>query len=125
MIFLYVALGGALGSMARYALFGWGNQVFSDLKFPVGTFIVNTLGCLIVGFLAGLGERYQLFSSDARFFVFTGLLGGFTTFSAFGLETMLLLRRGDIVIALAYVVCSVLVGLTLLALAFYVSQKIL
>lgn len=124
MIFLYVALGGALGSMARYTLSGWGNQIFSDVKFPVGTFIVNTIGCLIVGFLAGLGERYQLFSSDARFFIFTGIMGGFTTFSAFGLETMLLLRRGDIAIALAYVACSIFVGFALLALAFYVGQKI-
>lgn len=124
MIFLYVALGGALGSMARYTLSGWGNQIFSDVKFPVGTFIVNTIGCLIVGFLAGLGERYQLFSSDARFFVFTGVMGGFTTFSSFGLETMLLLRRGDIAIALAYVACSIFVGFALLALAFYVGQKI-
>lgn len=124
MTFFYIALGGALGSVARYSLSGYSNQAFGDGRFPIGTLMVNLVGCLLVGILAGLGERHQLFSHDARFFIFTGIMGGFTTFSAFGLETIMLLRRGDLTLALVYVACSVLLGLAILALAFYVTQKI-
>lgn len=124
MPFLYIAIGGALGSMARYAVSTWGGQTFVFVKFPIGTWLVNLLGCLIAGVLAGLGEKYQLFSNETRLFVFTGLMGGFTTFSAFGLETIQLIRRGDVAIALLYVLSSVLLGIILLGLGFYFSQKI-
>src|SRR5687767_13197062 len=96
---LLVALGGALGSVARYKLGGWVLHHTVDWKFPAGTFAVNLLGCAVAGVLAGLVERHNLFSPQTRLFLFTGLLGGFTTFSAFGLETMLLLRRGHLLVA--------------------------
>ena len=63
-------------------------------QFPIGTFIVNVLGCLFVGVLGGLVVKYEFLSADARLFLFTGTAGGFTTFSAFGLETFYLLRKG-------------------------------
>lgn len=80
-------------------------------KFPFSTFAVNVAGCLVAGVLAGMVEKYELFSPEARLFLFTGLLGGFTTFSAFGLETMYLLRRGEPWVAAAYVGASVLLGI--------------
>src|SRR3712207_9127503 len=65
----------------------------TDWQFPMGTFAVNVIGCCVAGVLSGLIERYDLFSSDARLFLFTGLLGGFTTFSAFSVDSIVLARR--------------------------------
>ena len=111
---LLVALGGAIGSVARYKLSGFVLHHTVDWRFPAGTFTVNVLGCLAAGVLAGLAEKHDMLSPDARVLLFTGLLGGFTTFSAFGLETMHLLKRGDLAIAAANVVLSVLAGLAAL-----------
>ena len=108
---LLVGLGGFIGSVARYKLGGWLLHLTVQEKFPYSTFVVNIVGCLLVGVLAGLAEKHELFGPGARLFLFTGLLGGFTTFSAFGLETMFLLRRGEPWIAALYVVASVLLGL--------------
>jgi CrcB protein len=76
------------------------------------------LGCLLIGILAGLAAKEDLLSPDARLFLFTGILGGFTTFSAFGLETFYLLRRGELLVAGTNVVASVLVSLIALWLGF-------
>lgn len=116
-----VALGGALGCVARYKLSGWVLHHTIDWRFPAGTFTVNVLGCLVAGVLAGLAEKHDLLSADARILLFTGLLGGFTTFSAFGLETLFLLKRGELAIAAANVVVSVLAGLFALWLGFGVG----
>ena len=115
---LLVALGGAMGSVARYKLSGYVLQHTIDWRFPAGTFAVNVLGCLVAGFFAGLAEKHDFFSQEVRLLLFTGLLGGFTTFSAFGLETMYLLRRGDLAVAGANIVLSVIAGLLALGLAF-------
>ena len=108
---LLVALGGAIGSVARYKASGLVLHHTLDWRFPAGTFAVNVLGCLVAGVLAGLAAKHHAFTPEVRLFLFTGLLGGFTTFSAFGLETILLLKRGEIGIAAANVVLSVLAGL--------------
>jgi CrcB protein len=108
---LLVALGGAVGSVARYKLSGLVLHHTADWRFPAGTFAVNVLGCLIAGVLAGLAEKHGLLSAETRLLLFTGLLGGFTTFSAFGLETMVLLRRGETMVAGANIVLSVAAGL--------------
>lgn len=111
---LLVALGGAIGSVARYKLSGYVMQHALDWRFPLGTFTVNVVGCLVAGVLAGLAEKHAMFSADTRLLLFAGILGGFTTFSAFGLETMHLLKRGDIAVAAANVVLSVVAGLAAL-----------
>ena len=108
---LLVALGGALGSMARYKLSGLVLHHTLDWRFPAGTFTVNVAGCLAAGVLMGLAERHDMLSPDARLLLFTGVLGGFTTFSAFGVETVHLLRRGELAIASANVLLSVTAGL--------------
>jgi len=81
-------------------------------KFPWSTFVVNVLGCLLIGVLSGMIERLEWFTPQMRLLLLTGLLGGFTTFSAFGLETVFLLRRGEVLIAVAYALSSVAVCVT-------------
>lgn len=111
---LIVALGGAIGSVARYKLSGYVLHHTIDWRFPAGTFVVNVAGCLVAGILAGLAEKHHVLSADTRLLLFTGVLGGFTTFSAFGLETMFLLKRGEVLVAGANVVLSVVAGLAAL-----------
>jgi CrcB protein len=90
-----VAVGGALGSLARHGVNSLLQARSLAVQFPVGTLAVNLFGCLVIGLVAGLlaSDRLVL-RTPSREFVFGGLLGGFTTFSSFGLET-LLLARGD------------------------------
>jgi fluoride exporter len=108
---LLVALGGAIGSVARFKLSGWVLHQTPNWRFPAGTVVVNIIGCLIVGLLAGMAVKQEVFTPEARMFLFTGLLGGFTTFSAFGLETLLLLKRGEAGVAIANIVLSIALGL--------------
>ena len=118
-----VAIGGGLGSMGRYLLSGWVLHRAVAWQFPLGTFVVNVLGCLFVGVLGGLVVKHDLLSADARLLLFTGVAGGFTTFSAFGLETFHLLRKGEAGIAAAYVVLSILVGMLVLWGGFMASGR--
>ena len=108
---LLVGLGGFAGSVARYKLGGLVLHLTAQERFPWGTFAVNVAGCLLAGVLAGLAEEYELFGPDTRLLVFTGLLGGFTTFSAFGLDALFLMRRGEVGTALLYAGGSVILGL--------------
>lgn len=114
---LLVGIGGGLGALARYKIGGVILHYAADWRFPLSTFAVNVFGCLIAGVLAGLVERHGLFSPDVRLCLFTGLLGGFTTFSAFGMDAVFLLRRGEVGVACAYVAASVLCGIAALWLA--------
>ena len=115
---LLVGAGGAAGSIARYLLATWTMQSAGVPKFPLGTFMVNLVGCL----LAGWAERYPGgLTHDMRLLLFVGLLGGFTTFSAFGLETAQLLRRGEWLVTSGYVGGSVLLGLALVLLGMRIT----
>jgi len=111
---LLVAIGGALGSVSRFGLGSLVLQHTLDWKFPAGTFAVNVLGCLVAGLLAGLGQHCDFLTAEVRIFLFTGFLGGFTTFSAFGVETVALLERGDFAVAALYVASSVVGGIAAL-----------
>jgi CrcB protein len=113
-----VAIGGGLGAVARWMLSGAILHHAVAWRFPVGTFAVNTIGCLAAGVLAGLITKHDLFSPAARLFLLTGLLGGFTTFSAFGVECLYLLRRGEYAMMALYALLSVAAALAGLLLAF-------
>lgn len=106
---LLVGAGGFAGAVARYLLGGWILHHAAGAKFPWSTFAVNVIGCLVIGILSSAAERYDLISPTVRLFLFTGLLGGFTTFSAFGFETFFLLRRGELLIASLYAGASVMI----------------
>lgn len=120
---LLVALGGAIGSVARWRVSGWVLHQAVDWRFPMGTFVVNVLGCLIVGVLAGLAIKDDFFSTDQRLLLFTGVMGGFTTFSAFGLETFYLLRRGEYLIAGSNMVLSMAVGMAALFAGYHLMAS--
>lgn len=115
---LIVGLGGFLGSIGRYKLGGVILHHSTSWRFPLSTFAVNVLGCFVIGALAALVEHRDFFSPETRLFLFTGVLGGFTTFSAFGYEGMFLLRRGEVGIAIAYAGLSVACGLAAVWLGF-------
>lgn len=107
--YMWVGLGGFVGSMARYAFALWLGGP-AEGRFPWATFAVNCVGCLLIGLLAGGFSRMQV-PEPVRLCLVTGVLGGFTTFSAFGLESVGLLRRGELSTAMLYVSGSVLVGM--------------
>jgi CrcB protein len=108
---IIVAVGGAVGTLFRYKLGGFILHRTEGWQFPLSTFSINLLGCLIIGIVAALVEHHDLLSASSRLFLFTGLLGGFTTFSAFGYEAIFLVRRNLIGVSFLYVAMSVLCGL--------------
>lgn len=109
-IILTVAAGGATGAVARYLL---ATQIgnWTGSGFPWGTFVVNVLGCAIMGLLTELFALAWSPSPEMRAFLTVGILGGFTTFSAFSLDAVLLMERNDWLLALLYVVGSVVLSL--------------
>jgi len=117
---VYVLLGGALGATGRYLLAGWVSRA-AESPFPWGTLTVNLAGCLVIGAAWGLGER-MLWAPAFRTFLFVGILGAFTTFSSFGLETLHLLRDAEHVRALGYVLGSNLGGLFLVWLGMALAR---
>lgn len=123
MAWLIVALGGGLGACARYGLSGLLLPYTMQEKFPWPTFAVNVLGCFVAGLLFAVAEKHHVLSANQRLFLFTGVLGGFTTFSAFGIETFHLLRRGEYLIAGSYVIFSIVCGLGALILAHKVVTQ--
>ena len=119
---LIIGLGGFTGSILRYLAAGWVQRLSDTPFFPYGTLGVNVLGCLAIGLLGGWAENAELFSPAARAFLFIGLLGGFTTFSTFGYETMALLREKAVIPALLYVALHLLLGLAAVALGYGLSN---
>lgn len=106
-----IFLGSGFGGVCRYALSGCVQRLGSG-RFPVGTLAVNVIGCLLIGFLTAAFMGRVLIREEYRVAMIAGLLGGFTTFSAFGMETFALLNDGQIARALTNVAVSVGVGLT-------------
>lgn len=108
---LLVGSGGFVGSALRYAIAGWVQRFDPDGSYPYGTLAVNVTGCLVIGLLGGLSETRSALGSEARLFVLIGMLGGFTTFSTFGWETLALLREGELGAAGINIAASMVIGL--------------
>ncbi len=108
---LWVGAGGFLGAILRYLLGGWVQRLTPAATFPTGTLAVNVLGCLAIGFVAGLVEMRHGLGPGLRLFLLVGLLGGFTTFSSFAWETLDLARSGALAPALANIALQVVLGL--------------
>ena len=121
---LLVFLGSGLGGAARHGVNVWSMRAFGT-HFPAGTFIVNSVGGLLMRLVAGgFSFRAHLsFAHDARLFLVTGMLGGFTTFSAFSLDTIVLIERGDFGLAALYVAASVLLAGAALALGLFLVRS--
>ncbi|MBI4632107.1 MAG: fluoride efflux transporter CrcB [Chloroflexi bacterium] len=108
---LLVGAGGFIGSVFRYWLSSYVQQISKSVSFPYGTLTVNLLGCLVIGVLAQLADSRGVFTPEARAFVFIGILGGFTTFSSFGNETINLFRGSENLEGIANVIAHIVLGL--------------
>jgi len=110
MLLIAVGVGGALGAIARYLTGGLVHRLTPSL-FPYGTFVVNMVGCLCFGFVAGVAEARLVTSPVARAFIMVGVLGGFTTFSSFTFESFELMRTGQLIQAGANIGGQIAIGL--------------
>lgn len=116
---MLIGSGGFIGSVARYLLsITIRNRIPSE--FPLGTFSVNIVGCFAIGWITAYAEKQAILPEQTLLFVSVGLLGGFTTFSSFGLETMNLIRNEQIGIAALYAGLSLMIGI----LAVWVGRMI-
>lgn len=109
-VVLFIAGFGALGCLTRYFVSGWIYDLFGR-GFPYGTLVVNVLGAFVIGLVMEFGMRSALLSASLRTGIAIGFLGGLTTFSTFSYETFRLLEEGELVIAAANVLGSVMVCL--------------
>lgn len=117
---ILVGAGGFIGSVARYLIYL--SMKPQNSTFPVGTLTVNVVGCFLIGLLAAYAERSLPARSSLVLFLSTGLLGGFTTFSAFGLETVTMIRDRQLTLAITYVFLSLLLGLSAVFLGKFLSR---
>ncbi len=119
-LILLIGAGSFLGGILRYLL----SQSFTsrvDSTFPFGTFLVNIIGCFLIGIAFGFFEKNHP-GEEWRLFLTTGLLGGFTTFSAFSLESVVLIKTGHTSVAVLYIVASVIVGIAATFLGVWISK---
>ena len=121
MIWLLEAIGGALGSLARYGVNGAAAR-WLPLGFPFATFAVNAVGCATFGLLLGIGESRHLLTPGVRAFCLVGVLGGFTTFSSYSAETVTLVRSGAWTLALINAVGQVVVGLAAVVVGWWAGR---
>ena len=121
---LIVAAGGALGALARYGVGFWALRLLPTANWPWGTLAVNVIGGLLMGLLTGwLAFRGGLHGESIRLFAAVGLLGGFTTFSAFSLETALMIERRQFAMAGGYAAVSVVLSIAALFIGLMVARR--
>ena len=119
---LLVGSGGFLGSALRYMISQGMQSLAGSAVLPYGTLAVNLLGCLTIGLLGGIAHYREVFSPEIRLFVFTGMLGGFTTFSTFGYETFNLGRSVDLPTALLNILLHMVLGLGAVWFGYWLSR---
>jgi len=120
---LFVAIGGAIGSILRYAVSGMTSRYFEG-SFPWGTLSVNLIGAIVIGFLWGIFEGASILS-NLRSFVFIGIIGSFTTFSTYSLETFYLLRNGELKLALTNILITNILSIALVLMGFAISKYLI
>jgi CrcB protein len=107
---LYVAAGGALGSVLRYLTTFIISKFWSN-NFPLATFVANFIGCFLIGLFIGVLVKNQLEDSNLKWFLVTGFCGGYTTFSTFGIENYNLFQSNNTLLAFGYIAFSIIMGL--------------
>jgi len=119
---LFIGFGSFIGGILRYLL---SSQIFTRFlsAFPYGTLAVNLIGCFLIGLFFGFVEKTEV-NPDLRIFLMTGILGGFTTFSAFSNETVGLLRQGSFGYAGIYVLSSLVLGILLTFAGIVLSRQL-
>ena len=120
---LLIGAGGFMGSVARYLVSRLNTHV-DWFSIPVGTLLVNVLGSLLIGFLIGISEKSPILTVELRMFLMVGLCGGFTTFSSFTGENLMLMRNGQFLPLFLYTGLSILLGFTAVYLGF-ISTRLL
>jgi CrcB protein len=118
-----VGVGGFIGAIFRYGLSGFVQRNAAFAAFPYGTLVVNMLGCLLIGVAVGAIDARQIIHPELRSFVLVGILGGFTTYSTFGLETFALLRDADYLRAVSNVAIHVVLGLALIWIGYSLTSR--
>jgi len=120
---LLIGAGGFIGSVARFLVSRLNTRI-DWLSIPIGTLAVNLIGSLLIGFLIGISDRSPVLTVEWRMFLMVGLCGGFTTFSSFTGENLVLLRNGQILPLLLYTGLSIFLGFTAVYLG-YISSKLI
>jgi fluoride exporter len=118
---LLVGFGGALGSLARLSMNIFAHRYFST-AFPMGTFLTNISGCLLIGVLIGFLQKNDFTSDDFRLFSIVGFCGAYTTFSTFSSENIALMQNGNVTTAMIYIGGSVLTGLAAVWFGLYLMR---
>jgi CrcB protein len=121
---MLVGTGGFIGSALRFMVGGWAQRLAITSSFPYGTLVVNMLGCLLIGILGGLAEHRQVLEPVHRLFLMVGILGGFTTFSTFAFDTLMLAHDAQVIKAVINVGVQVILGFAA-ALAGFLGIKYL
>lgn len=122
---LLVGCGGFIGSVLRYLTGHLVHALLRHATFPYGTLAANVLGCFFIGLLGGIASQHTELSSATRLFLFTGVLGGFTTFSTFSFDTFSMLQAGGpqaVLLAMVHILSHLFLGLLAVYFGHYISH---